>query len=164
MSGPNVPRRSAGVGVACLVMLLAHVGPAHAAPPAPDCRGPGASDTVLPLPPSLVGEVNAAFGVRMPPAEVVRQTVIRCHRGAVLACMTGANLNCGKADTRRASAGGDAWCRTNPNAAFIPMFATGHATIYAWRCAGSRAVAVRQVEALDADGYVTRNWKRLGGR
>lgn len=167
MSGRTVFRRSAFVGPACLMVLLGYVTPSHGATPAdrpaPYC-GPGASDTVLPLPSSLAGEVGAAFGVRMTPAEVARQTVIRCDHGAMLACMTGANLNCGKADRRRVSTGGDSWCRANPNATFIPMFATGHATIYAWRCAGDRAVPTRQAEDLDANGYMARNWKRLGGR
>jgi hypothetical protein len=118
---------------------------------------------VLPAPGSLVGQVAAAFGVHMPPAEMAAQTVIRCENGLVLACMTGANLNCGKADVSRTSAGGNTWCQQHPNASFIPMFATGHATIYVWRCDGTRAVPERQAQAVDAQSYVAGNWRRLDG-
>ncbi len=77
--------------------------------------------------------------------------------------MTGANLNCGKADTLRTSAGGNFWCRSHPGAAFIPLFATGHATIYAWRCDGRTAVPQRQVRDVDPRGFTAANWKRLDG-
>ena len=141
--------------------MLGRAGPLHAAEQGTYCRGPGTGRTVLPPPSSLVGEVAAAFGVHMPPAELAAQTVLRCHNGVVLACMTGANLNCGKADVSRTSAGGDNWCREHPNARSIPMFATGHATVYAWRCEGTRAVPDRQAQAVDAQGYVAGNWRPL---
>jgi hypothetical protein len=118
-----------------------------------------------------VPAVAAAFGVHvrdregagggMTQAEVARQTVIRCDNGTILACMAGANLNCGRADTRPASVGGDEWCRDHPDADFVPMFATGHETIYAWRCAGTRAVPERQAQAVDARGFVAGFWRRL---
>ena len=150
--------------VAGLLILLVWAGPSRAAEPEGDtCRGPGTGKTILPTPGSLVGAVAAAFGAHMPPAEVAAQSVIRCDNGVVLACMTGANLNCGKADVGTTSAGGDAWCREHPNASFIPMFATGHATVYAWRCDGTRAVPERQAQAVDAQGYVAGNWRRVGG-
>jgi hypothetical protein len=148
---------------AALAGLLGQAVSSHAEPAASYCRGPGLGNTVLPTPGSLVGSVAAAFGVRMPPAEVAAQTVIRCDNGVVLACMTGANLNCGKADVRTTSVGGDAWCREHPNASFIPMFATGHATIFAWRCDGAHAVPERQAQAVDAQGYTVGNWRRLSG-
>ncbi len=143
--------------------VLGFAGPSHAADQATECRGPGMGKTVLPTPGSLVGQVAAAFGARMPPAEVAAQSVVRCDNGVVLACMTGANLNCGKADLSKTSAGGDAWCREHPNASVVPMFATGHATVYAWRCDGTQAVPERQAQAVDAQGYAAGNWKRVGG-
>lgn len=147
---------------ASLLGLLIWAGPSRAAEPeAIACHGPGAGHIVLPTPSSLVGAVAAAFGVRMPPAEVAAQSVIRCENGVVLACMTGANLNCGKADIRTASQGGDAWCREHPNASFVPMAATGHATVYTWRCDGMRAVPERQAQAVGTGGYVAGNWRRL---
>ncbi len=148
----------------CLLSLLVWAGPSRAAEPeAATCRGPGTDKAVLPTPGSLVSAVAAAFGVHMPPAEVAAQSVIRCDNGVVLACMVGANLNCGKADVRTTSAGGDAWCVEHPNASFIPMFATGHATVYAWRCDGTRAVPERQAQAVDAQGYAAGNWRRVDG-
>ncbi len=61
-----------------------------------------------------------------------------------MACTVGANLNCGKADTRRDLPGATAWCRENPDSDFIPMFATGHETIYDWRCTKGQAVRRQQ--------------------
>lgn len=145
--------------------LLVWAGPSRAAEPEPlRCHGPGMGTMVLPTPRSLVGAVAAAFGAHMPPDEVAAQSSIRCEDGVVLACMTGANLNCGKADVRKTSQGGDAWCREHPDASFIPMFATGHATIYAWRCEGTRATPERQAQTLDAKGFVAENWRRLSKR
>jgi hypothetical protein len=41
------------------------------------------------------------------------------------------------------------------------MVATGHDTIYAWRCAGKRAVAANAVVTVDPDGYDAGNWKEI---
>jgi len=67
----------------------------------------------------------------------------------------------GKADTSRTSAGRDEWCRANPNDQNIPMAATGHATIYEWRCSGTRAVPVRKFSPIDDRGFEVMNWKVL---
>jgi hypothetical protein len=133
------------------------------------CGHDRTDDTLRPVPASLVTAVAVAFGVHlregagggMTPAELAQQTAIRCDRGEILACMAGANLNCGQADTRRVSPGGNAWCRDHPDADFVPMFATGHETIYAWRCAGTRAVPEHQAQAMDARGFVAGFWRRL---
>jgi hypothetical protein len=37
------------------------------------------------------------------------------------------------------------------------MAATGHDTIYAWRCIGPRATAGKVVMPLDAQGYIAGN-------
>ena len=78
-----------------------------------------------------------------------------------MACTVGANLNCGKADMRRALPGAAAYCRENPDSTFIPMFATGHDTIYDWRCAGGKAVAGKMLLSVDPQGFVAGNWKPL---
>jgi hypothetical protein len=75
--------------------------------------------------------------------------------------LVGANLNCAKANTRRSLPGASEFCRANPDAAIIPMAATGHDTIYAWRCVGRRAVAAKTVVAVDPDGYDAGNWKEV---
>jgi hypothetical protein len=102
-----------------------------------------------------------AFEVRMTQAEVMRTGVVRCAKGVVLACLTGADLNCGKADTRASSIGGTAWCKDHAVADFIPQAATGNATVYNWRCEGGLAVPERQVQAVDAWGYAAVNRRAL---
>jgi hypothetical protein len=75
--------------------------------------------------------------------------------------LIGANLNCGKANARRSLPGASEFCSANPNADMIPMAATGHDTIYAWRCSGKRAVATNAVVAVDPEGYDAGNWKEV---
>jgi hypothetical protein len=122
---------------------------------APYC--PGHSD-VAGVPKDMEAKVAAAFGM---PVQAARNAFVRCDGATLLACSTGANLNCGKADTRRSLPGASAYCRQNPDSAFIPMFVTGHDTIYAWRCAGGRAIAGKAVLTVDPRGYVAENWKAL---
>jgi hypothetical protein len=130
--------------------------------PGPVCR-PSETDTATrPIPLSVAPAVIASFGVRMTPDEVVHTGVMRCVGGQPLACLVGANLNCGKADTRTSNAGASRWCGDHPNADFVPAFAAGHETIYAWRCEGARAVVERQVEHVDRQGFVAENWRRMG--
>ena len=132
---------------------------ALAASPGSVCR-PAQTDTATrPIPPPLAPAVIAAFEVRMTPAEVVHTGVIRCAEGHLLACLVGANLNCGKADPRTGNSGASDWCRDHANSDFVPAFATGHDTIYAWRCDGRRAVIARQIEHVDRQGFVAENWK-----
>jgi hypothetical protein len=111
------------------------------------------------VPLALEAEVAKAFAIT---ADMARDAAYaRCVGSRLLACWVGANLNCGEADTRRSLPGAAAFCRSNPDADIVPMAATGHDTIYAWRCVGDRAVAGKAAVAVDAQGYVTRNWKEL---
>jgi hypothetical protein len=71
-------------------------------------------------------------------------------------------LDCGKANARRSLPGASAFCRVNPDAGVVPMAATGHDTIYDWRCVGRRAVAGKTVVVVDNDGYDAGNWKEVG--
>ena len=41
------------------------------------------------------------------------------------------------------------------------MAATGHDTIYAWRCVGRRAVVGKTVVFGDPDGHDAGNWKQV---
>ncbi len=141
----------AGLTVLALSLQLAHAGPA--------CTGTDAK--ARPVPPALAQSVVAAFGVRMTPADAVRSGFVRCENGRVLACLTGANLDCGKGDPARTNPGAEQWCRSHPDAEFVPAFASGHDTIYAWRCRGAQAVIERQIEQLDAEGFVAENWREL---
>lgn len=121
----------------------------------------GTDDTARPVPASLANEVNRLFDTRMPASIVEKATVFRCFDGHVLVCTAGANLPCGKANVSRINPGAAAWCRDHPGAASVPAFATGHDTIYEWRCHGGQAEAFRQVDQVDARGFFARYWKQL---
>ena len=143
----------ASVAVLALSVLV------HAAIAAPVCTG--TDPTLRPILPALAPTVAAAFHARMTPEEVERNGFVRCDHDTVLACLTGANLNCGKANTAQTNPGAAYWCHSHPNAEFIPAFATGHETIYAWRCRGTQAAIDRQVQQLDPSGFVAGAWKPL---
>ncbi len=135
---------------------------AQAATPASVCTRIGTDDTLRPIPESLVPSVNRAFGTTMPARMAIDTTVFRCSGGSVLVCTTGANLPCGPANTSRTpSRGAVAWCRDHPNAAFIPAVATGHDTIFAWRCRDEVPQADRQVLEVDPRGFIGTYWKLL---
>jgi len=97
----------------------------------------------------------------MTPAEVAANGLIRCADGHLLACLVGANLNCGKADMRTSSPDASDWCRDHPNSDFVPAVVTGHEAIYTWRCDGKHAVIDRQLRHVDPQGFVAENWRRV---
>ena len=143
------------IALAALLMLGgASLVPAHAAKSY--CPNP-AHQRPAKVPANLLGAVARTFQVD---AAAVRQgAFVRCAGSTVMACLVGANLVCGKADKRRNLPGATAWCRQNPNAKFIPMAATGHATVYDWSCNDGRAVAGKAVATVDRQGYIAQNWK-----
>ncbi|HSZ92979.1 MAG TPA: hypothetical protein VK822_26785 [Acetobacteraceae bacterium] len=146
--------------VSLLVVMSA--APALAGTPAAFCRRVGTDDTTRPIPEALVPAVNAAFGMRMPARKAVDTTVFRCAGGRVMVCTVGANLPCGKANTNRApSTGVVRWCRDNPDASVVPAVATGHDTIYQWRCHAGAPQFVRQTHHVDPRGFVAEFWKAL---
>jgi hypothetical protein len=53
------------------------------------------------------------------------------------------------------------WCRDHPAAGFIPAVATGHDTIYAWQCLDGVPHIVRQIDEVDAHGFIAQYWKAL---
>jgi hypothetical protein len=125
------------------------------------CRRVGTDDDPGEVPASLAPAFAKVFGVRMTPAEIQHNSSFRCYRGRVMGCMVGANLNCGKAETSKTSQGGDEWCRSHPDDVMIPMAATGHATIFSWRCSGNRAVPAKMISKVDDQGFEVINWKPL---
>jgi hypothetical protein len=135
--------------------------PVQADEPVHYCARVGVDDTLRVIPPALVPVARRLFHLSAPDEAVERTTVYRCMAGAVLLCTTGANLPCGRADTLRNLPRASRYCRENPDSSFIPTFATGHATIYRWRCAGSKAVAGEAAEVVDQRGFVDRFWRRL---
>ena len=139
---------------------LSFASPAVALSRPADCARGAPRGAPVPVPRAFEAKVARTFGVSV---DAVRHGgFVRCAGGKLMACLVGANLNCGKASTRRSLPGASEYCRANPNADFIPMAATGHDTIYAWRCAGGRAVAGAAVRAVDSDGYDAENWKEVG--
>ncbi len=137
------------------------IAPAHAEAPPQVCARVGTDDTLRPSTTDLVPTINALFHTTMPPQMAVDTTVFRCAGGQVMVCATGANLPCGKADTSRSNIGATAWCRDHPDAAFIPAYASGHATIFDWECRGGVAAIVRQRYKVDPRGFVAAYWKVL---
>jgi hypothetical protein len=113
------------------------------------------NDDPGPFPDSLLPAFERAFGSKPIGPH------FRCYQGAVMGCQVGANLNCGKANTSNRSPGGDEWCRAHPNDQSIPMVATGHDTIYTWRCSGIQAAPVRKVSPVDDRGFEMMNWRVL---
>jgi hypothetical protein len=134
---------------------------AHAETPAAFCARVGTDDTLRPIPSALAPAVNTAFHTEMPADVASRTTVFRCADRRVLVCSVGANLPCDKADTSRVSAGGAQWCHEHRDAPFIPAYATGHATIFDWRCRDGRPVIARQRFKVDGRGFVAEFWRRL---
>ena len=149
--------RTIGAVAAVVALGLAVAGPARAQ----TCHPGQTDETTRPIPPALAPAVSAAFGVRMTPAEIERNGLVRCADGVLLACLVGANLNCGKADTRATNRAAEDWCHQHAGADFVPAFAAGHDTVYAWRCEGKRAAIAGTVQHADRQGFVAENWKRV---
>ncbi len=158
--------RAAWLAAAALALAVAFgaASEARAASPAQYCRQAGTDDTVRPLPASLLPVAVRLFHLEaMPAPQVLRSTYFRCAEGDVWLCNTGANLPCGKADTRRTLPGATAWCSVHPGADFIPMYATGHATIYRWRCNGAKPAIAGTVHSVDRRGFIAQYWKPAAG-
>ena len=129
------------------------------------CRAGGNGEVMHKIPARLTAAVNATFNTRMTSAQVVASTVYRCIGPQTVVCAVGANLNCGKADQSRAPGPGIvSWCRSHPDADFVPLFASGHATVYDWSCRGGIGQVGRQLRTVDGQGFVAENWKPLGDR
>jgi hypothetical protein len=152
------PRRCA-IAAALAFGTLQCAFPAWPAGGSAYCAAGTGPRALVPVPKQFETDVAKTFGL---PIDLVRRgAFVRCAQGKLLVCSVGANLNCDKVNTRRSLPGASEFCRTNPDADNIPMAATGHDTIYAWRCVGRRAVAAKAVVALDPYGYDAGNWKEV---
>jgi hypothetical protein len=136
---------------------VAFVRPASAT--SPYCTSGGGHRVAQNTPVALLPEIAQVFAVA--PDVIGDASFVRCAGGKLMACWVGANLDCDKADRRRSLPGATAWCRDNPDADNVPMVATGHGTIYQWRCVGRRAIAGKIITPVDAQGYVAGNWKEV---
>jgi len=124
------------------------------------CEGKGTTDEVKPIPQSLVPAATVLFG------SSPEETVYRCMNNTVYVCQYCNGWCCDKPDVNernpRVVAAVRAYCRENPGSGPVPKAVTGHATIYSWRCEGSRA-EVDGVEKTDARGFRADMWVPLGG-
>jgi hypothetical protein len=140
-------------------LITAGIGPAQSAAAEP-AYCPSAGHAVPgTVPTGLMPAVAATF--QIDEASVRTTAFVRCVGRKLLGCTVGANLDCFKADTRRALPRATAWCRENPGSAGIPMAATGHDTIYEWSCKGRHAVPGKAVMTVDPRGYIAENWKEI---
>lgn len=160
-TGTAAMTRSLVLGAVLTIAAACSVAAPHAETPGAFCARVGTDDTLRPIPATLVPAVNAAFHTSMPTEVATRMTVFRCADRRVMACGMGANLPCGKADTSRVSVGGAQWCKQHADAVFIPAYATGHATIFEWRCRDGAAVIAKQVFRVDPRGFVAEFWRNL---
>ena len=125
------------------------------------CKAAGTRDTVRLLPRNLNNAATAALGLPASAADS-EGYFWRCMDGAVLVCAVGANIPCqAKADRTRHNAGAEAYCRDRGNADLVPAYATGHETIYEWRCISGAAVRGKAVAQLDRRGFRVELWHRL---
>lgn len=125
------------------------------------CKSAGTRDMVRPLPRNLNGVAAIALG--LPAATAGSDGYFwRCMSGAVYVCAVGANIPCqSKADTAQRNAGAEAFCRDKFDLQFVPAYATGHRTIYEWRCISGVAVRGRVAIRLDRRGFQIGFWRRL---
>ena len=169
------------VGVlALLAVVVAACGPAATpAPAAPstytdpfaycaavgDVDEPDARYTGEKVPQLVAEALKKASGAASdaPLADFVGNSAWRCMGGKVYGCFVGANIPCwSKADTNRTpSDGATTFCKEQPNADFIPAFATGRETVYEWRCKEGTPEIVKQVFEVDARGFQVDFWYPL---
>jgi len=157
-------RRSPRLAPAILLALaaLAACQPARGEDARKFCAAAGDDDRTRPIPATLAPDAMRLFDFPAQALDFVRRgTVYRCMDGAVWLCNHGANLSCAKGDASRASQGAGNFCRQNPDASIVPMAATGHETIFTWKCVGT-APQIASAEKTDARGFIASQWKRLG--
>lgn len=150
---------------ACALAVVSWAVMAAARPAAnsPDqfCAAIGTDDSLRPIPEWLVATARILFHLdAMPEAQIRRSTWLRCDQGRTLLCNEGANLPCGKANTRRNLPAAERWCKEHPDTDFIPAFVTGHDTIYAWKCSGTAAAITATVFRTDRRGFISQFWKQ----
>ena len=157
--------RSVAATVTALLLLAATQAASAQTSPPEYCQQIRTDDALRPVPPSLVPAVVRLFRLEAMPAEQVEHsTYFRCADRDVFVCTVGANLVCGKADTHRNLSGVKSWCVEHAGSPSVPAYVTGHATIYLWRCDGTRPVASRSALSVDPRGLISQNWKRVDSR
>lgn len=87
----------------------------------------------------------------------------RCMQSQIYICPVGANLPCEEqADLSQIPTQAmQNFCSENPDAAGLPAYVTGRATVYAWSCKSGAAIAGKQVAHADGQGYLKEFWHLL---
>jgi hypothetical protein len=166
----RLPFRPRPINRIALSVILASLGaalPSRAgfAAPAPQesprvyCAGVGTDDTLRTPPPSLAPAIRRLFNIRG--HYVANAAYYRCADGAVEVCVVGANLPCGKANTRKSLPAVARWCETHPDTESIPLCVTGHDSLYSWHCIGSKAATGASHGTLDSRGFFEQYWKTV---
>jgi hypothetical protein len=115
-----------------------------------------------PVPPALTPFLARALGFQANVEFTAESYYWRCMDGAVYVCAIGANLPCDtKADLAKRNLGAENYCRENSRATAVPAYATGHRTIYGWRCSTGRAVRGKQLIKVDARRFQSDFWFRV---
>ena len=154
------------VGAATLVASVrAH---ADVSDPAARCSKVRNDDAIQGYDPALKAKFIAAFSRLFPGAErpveerlMVAQAKSRCMDGVLYACFVGANLPCSKMDAKRRNRGASAFCKTNRESSVVPLVATGHDTIFSYRCRRGQALVDGETYRLDRRGFATKLWTPL---
>ncbi|MCZ6685014.1 MAG: hypothetical protein O6849_03390 [Candidatus Dadabacteria bacterium] len=90
-------------------------------------------------------------------------TFWRCMNGNVYACNVGANLPCQERGdfSKEPNQGMLNYCQENPSSDYIPMYASGRATVYEWKCDGSTPEIIKQIAETDEAGYIKNIWYEI---
>jgi hypothetical protein len=128
---------------------------------------PDARYTGTPVPDQIITGFKKAAGVEAStePMDALRKSTIwRCMDAKVYVCNFGANLPCdSKADTDQTPTEAmKAFCAANPGSDFMPMAATGHATVFSWHCVTDVPTVLNQIGTVDAAGYLQQIWYSIG--
>jgi uncharacterized protein YecT (DUF1311 family) len=164
-----MPRSIVLIAVSAAFCSLLSFAPAHATESAGGmaaaCRAAGNDDTVRDYQPALHEGAVRAFRKLFPEARdapsddmLASEAKFRCMDGTVYACFIGANLPCSKISTDTRNPGADAFCKDNPDADSVPMAATGHDTLYSYRCRKGRAETAGKLFDLDRRGFAKSLW------
>jgi hypothetical protein len=157
-----IHRLALGAALALFGAALPRAG--HAAPAAHEnprafCAHVGTDDELRAPPLALAPVIQRAFNIRG--AYALKTTYFRCADGAVKICFVGANLPCGKANTSRSVPAVTRWCETHPDTEFIPLYVTGHNSLYSWHCIGAKAATGAPRGTLDDRGFFAEYWKTV---
>ncbi len=126
--------------------------------------GPSESYTGKPVPFAVAEELKKKIGVPDTPTQYYMQnSTWRCMDGKVYACTVGANLPCSeRADmSKEPNEGMLNYCGENPDDDLIPMYATGRATVYEWKCKEGSPEIVKQIAEADKAGYLKGIWYEI---